>query len=318
VSRSDEPDPGRLVGVRIPYAAVPDAVKAWAAETLGGPVVDIRPRVGGMSPAMAASLRAGNGRTVFVKAVGTAVNPDTPTHFRHEIEVLTALPPAPYRAALLSTYDDGDWVGLALEDVDGRHPDWTSGRDRAAVYEAVRLQNEELTPVPQGLPPASNRVGISKYRDQMANASGAELAGLPAWAARRLPDLVDLVEACLDHHRDESFCHWDLRPDNILLRRHDGQPVLLDWGMSRRSQRWGDVLVFALEWVDRPEFDEIVSRMSLSAEEEADITGFLAGIGCFLLMSGTHPAPPGLPTMPEFRRRVGTACLLGVRRRLGT
>lgn len=319
VPRSDESaGTQRLVGVRAPYDAAPPSVRAWAAETLGAPVVEVRPRIGGMSPAIAASLRAANGATAFVKAVNPDINPDTPTHFRHEISVLSALSrlaPVPYRAALLSTYDDGDWVALALEDIDGRHPDWSSPADRASVFEAVREQSRELTPVPTGMPADSNHAGMLKYLHAMATATPEEVAGLPGWASRELPMLLGLAQACLDHHRDESFCHWDIRHDNILIRHRDGQPILLDWGMSRRGQRWGDTVVFALEWVDSPVFDEVVATAGLSTEEESDVTGLLAAIGCYLLIAAVHPPPPSLPNMPAFRRQVGTACLSGVRRR---
>lgn len=312
---------GRLVGVRMPYGIMPAAVHAWVESVLGAPVVEVRPRTGGMSPAVAASVRAANGATAFVKAVNADINPDTPAHFRHEAAVLTALsalPPQPYRAELVSTYDDGDWVAIALEDIDGRHPDWRSSADRVSVLEAVRHQSHELTPVPAGLPSNSNSSGVVKFLHRMATATPAEVAALPSWAADELPMLIDLGQQCLDHQRDQSFCHWDIRHDNILIRHQDGQPVLLDWGMSRRGQRWADTMVFALEWVDSVEFDEILATADLTSEEETDVTGFLGAIGCYGLMVAVHPPPPSLPNLPAFRRQVGSACLRGVQRRLGS
>lgn len=306
----------RLVGIQTDFATVPPSIHHWAEETLGAPVVDIQPRFGGMSPAAAVSLRAANGARAFVKAVSADINPDTPKHFRHEMAVLAALPPAPYRAGLLSTYDDGHWVALALEDVDGRHPDWSSADDRAMVLAEVQAQASELTPIPNRLPAQSARTPIAKHVTTMQAAEPGELDGLPAWAVDELPRLLELAEQCLDHHRDETFCHFDLRHDNILIRHRDGQPVLLDWGMSRRGQRWGDTAVFALEWVDSTRFDDIVATADLSAQDDIDITGFLAGIGCFMCMVSTRPALPGLPHLPAFRRQLGMACLAGVRRRL--
>lgn len=311
---------GRLVGVRTPYDVMPPAVHAWVESILGAPVVAVQPRIGGMSPAVAASVRSANGARAFVKAVSPAINPDTPLHFRHEIAVLSALSdldPVPYRAKLLSTYDDGEWVAIALEDIDGSHPDWSSPADRASVLDAVRGQSRELTPVPPGMPAESNSAGILKYLQTMAVATPEEVAALPPWAAEDLPFLLELGQRCLDHHRDESFCHWDIRHDNILVRHSDGQPILLDWGMSRRGQRWGDLMIYALEWVDSAEFDAIVATAGLTAEEDGDVTGFIAAIGCYLLMVSVHPPPPALPNLPAFRRQVGEACLRGVRRRLG-
>lgn len=322
MSQSDESGregDGRLVGVRTPYDSAPPALHAWAAETLGAPVVDVRPRIGGMSPAVAASLRATNGARAFVKAVCHAINPNTPDHFRHEIAVLSVLadlPPMPYRARLMSTYDDGDWVAIALEDIDGRHPDWSSEADRAAVFEAVRRQSAELTPIPARLPPGSIRDVAVKHLAAMRNATPAEVAGLPGWAASRLSQLTEPAQRSLDNHRDESFCHWDIRHDNILIRLRDGQPMMLDWGMSRRGPHWADTMIFALEWVDSPTFDDIMSSIGLTDGEQDDVTGFLAGAGCYLTMTSTCPPPPSMPRLPAFRRQVGAACLRGVRRRL--
>ena len=53
-----------------------------------------------------------------------------------------------YRAALRASYDDGAWVGLLLDDVDGRHPDLHDDADVAAVRSAVVAQSRELTPDP--------------------------------------------------------------------------------------------------------------------------------------------------------------------------
>lgn len=306
----------RPAGVRTPYALMPSQVKAFVEAQLGSPIVEVVARTGGMSPAVAASVRAANGRATFVKAVGTEVHPDTPDHFRHELTVLQALPPAPYRAGLQGAYDDGDWVALLLDDVDGRHPDWQDATDRAAVLEVVRQQSRELTPPWPGLPIVSNREGLQKYLTHAGAATEVELAALPAWARTGLGALLELTARSVKHHRDDSFCHWDIRHDNILIRHHDQQPVLLDWGMSRRGQRWGDTMCLGLEWVETAEFDAIVDTLDLSAREQADITGFLIGLGTYCLMMSTQPPHPSLSQLSDFRRELGTRSLIGVRRRL--
>nr|MBA3233559.1 hypothetical protein [Propionibacteriales bacterium] len=50
------------------------------------------------------------------------------------------LPPAPYRAGLQASYDDGDWFAILLEDIDGGHPDSADPGDRLRVFEAVWQQ----------------------------------------------------------------------------------------------------------------------------------------------------------------------------------
>ncbi len=306
----------RLVGVRTSYGDMPQPVRDFAEDHLGSPVVEVVARVGGMSPAVAASVRAANGRAAFIKAVGPEIHPDTPTHFRHEIDVLRVLSPAPYRVGLLAAYDDGAWVALLLDDVDGRHPDWGDPSERAAVLDVVKQQSQELTPPLPGLPTVSVREAMEKHLGHARTADSVELAALPGWARTDLGALLELTARTVEHHRDDSFCHWDIRHDNILIRHRDHQPVLLDWGMSRRGQRWGDIVCFGLEWVESADFDTIVETLDLSAAEQADITGFLVGFGVWALMMSTVPVHPSLPHMSDFRRDVGTRCLTGVRRRL--
>jgi serine/threonine protein kinase len=307
--------PARLVGVRTPYEKTPRRLRDWIEDSVASKVVDVLPRIGGMSPAVASTLLLAGGERVFVKAVSADINPDTPDHFRHEMAILRRLPDAPYRADLLGTYEDGGWVAMLLEDVDGNHPDWALPGERERILGAVLQQADELTPVPDGLPEASTRVGLMKYVAAIENATEAERAALPAWALDDLPRLTDLVRRSLDHHRDETFNHWDIRHDNILMRGPERQPVFVDWGMARRGPRWGDPVVFGLEWVHEPWFDVHLSTLGLAETEQRDITGFLAGLGLFCVFVSTHPPHPSLPSLPAFRRDLGLRCLAGVRRR---
>ena len=57
-----------------------------------------------------------------MKAVGAALNPDSPEFHRREAVVSASLPAAPQFPRLLDVYDDGDWVALAFEAIDGRPP----------------------------------------------------------------------------------------------------------------------------------------------------------------------------------------------------
>jgi hypothetical protein len=81
----------RAVGVRAPYAAVPERVRAWVEQTLGSPVVEAAEQTGGMSPGCATRLLCADGRRAFVKAVGPDLNPSTPSLFRREITALGLL-----------------------------------------------------------------------------------------------------------------------------------------------------------------------------------------------------------------------------------
>ena len=122
---------GPAAGVHLPWAGVPAAVQAWAAGVGGGHPVPCA-----TSPAGSRRVRprcsSGRGRAVFVKAVGGGANPESPWMHRREAVVSAALPRSPRFPRLLDSYDDGDWVALAFEAVDGRPPrhPWETGSSR--------------------------------------------------------------------------------------------------------------------------------------------------------------------------------------------
>src|SRR5579875_974154 len=121
----------RAVGRRITFDAVRESVRAWVGHQFGS-VRIVAEHFGGMSPGCATTLITADGTNFFVKAVGTELNEHTPNLFRQEIAVLSQLGKVSYRPSLLAAYDDGDWVGIALEHVQGRYPDFTSDEDFVA------------------------------------------------------------------------------------------------------------------------------------------------------------------------------------------
>lgn len=305
----------RLHGVRVAYDDASSGVRAWVESQLGAPVVHVTPRTGGMSPAVAASVRGANGARAFVKAVSASINPETPNHFRHEIEVLSRLAPAPYRADLLGTYDDGDWVALLLEDIEGDHPHWEEDDHRVRVLEAVQAQTRELTPAPDVGVTATAVSAFDKYLAAFEAPTERELGALPDWVRQEVTGVREILLNTRSGLVGNTFCHWDIRHDNILMRRDTGQPVLLDWGMSRLGPLWGDTMCLGLEWVETPLFDEMIASLNLQPTAERDVTGFLTGLGCYSAMMSTQPAPMGLPHLPRFRAELARRTLEGAQRR---
>lgn len=307
--------PPRAVGVRLPYEQVPAPVRVWVDQTLGSPVLDATTQVGGMSPGCAARLVTVDGRRAFCKAVGPELNPDTCTIFRHEVTVLNRLPSVVYRPRVLSCYDDGAWVGLLLEDVDGAHPDLDDSATLAAVARTVSTQVAELTPAPAGLdvPPLFE---VAQRWASSWEQLREDPSPLPAWAradVRRLADRVVDVPALV---RGDTLCHVDLRNDNLLVRP-DGSVVVLDWRMARLGPAWFDVFVLALEQAQRPRFDRWLADQRLTSDvPPTTVTTLLLALGGHLLRQSTLPAAAGLPTMPAFRRTEGTRFMTGARRRL--
>src|SRR4051794_686148 len=142
----------RAVGAHAPFSAMPERVRAWVDDTLGSPVVTVAEQKGGMSPGCASRVVCADGTQAFVKAVGAELNVGSLVLFRREVEALTLLGSSDLWAELLAAYDDGEWVALLLEDVDGRHPDLADDSTMelllARTDELVAAMNERLPTLP--------------------------------------------------------------------------------------------------------------------------------------------------------------------------
>src|ERR1043166_4081808 len=145
-------------GARVPWEALPESVRVAVEAGLGSPVVDATTQPGGFSPGCAARLRLEDGRTVFVKAGGSEPNPDSPGLHRREALVAAALPPETPAPKFLLSHDDGDWIALVFEDVDGHEPEmpWRRG-ERDRVLEALTDLSAALTPPPIEAPSLAER-----------------------------------------------------------------------------------------------------------------------------------------------------------------
>ena len=319
----------RAVGVRAPYVSMPEVVRGWVDDTLGSPVVEAVDQVGGMSPGCATRLRCADGTRAFVKAVGTDLNPDTPTLFRREITALTVLGSDPLWAGLLASYDDGDRVALLLEDVEGTHPDLADD----ATMEQLLVATDELGAV------LRSRVDIADVRhlvggvmrahgltDQQATfrlwlSAFDELGALPdapvpAWVRADAAGWRERM-AELANEPSETLVHWDIRVDN-LLQRPTGEIVFLDWGAAGVGRAWLDPLLARLERVDQPWFDRsLAASPPLAAIGDDAVTTWLVGIGTNLAVRAVTAVDVNLPTLAAFRRTESARFLGAAARRLG-
>lgn len=290
---------GHAAGVRLPYAAGPAALHRWVERELGSSVVETIDCTGGMSPGPAARVLGSNGRRAFVKACGTALNPDTPTLLRAEIACLTALPAHPSIPRLDATLDDGDWVALLLEDVPVPLAPIPWSRDHLdRVSETLTELGSILQPCPwPEAPVASQRSGgfFSRWRiladdppDDLAPWWRAHLDGLAPHAARAI-GLVD----------GNALAHWDVRSDNVLIG--DDRVVLVDWGQSRRAVPWMDHLLLAMDTAtsgaEIRTMDYLRSEPALRDVDLADVLAILAAVALALRQRVHEPDVPSLPTL---------------------
>ncbi|MBC2934156.1 phosphotransferase [Nocardioides sp. zg-1228] len=309
----------RAVGVRLAYDAVPAAVRAWVEDTLGSPVVATAEQVGGMSPGCATRLTCADGTRAFVKAVGAELNPDTPGLFRREAGVLAHLGAHELWARLLASYDDGAWVALLVEDVEGRHPDFGDPAELDAVLTGVDrlgavLRQRDL-PVSVDLLDVGRVLGT--WADTLASLADAPAAApVPHWLRDDPYGWADVLR----HHAAAPMphvIHWDIRVDN-LLRRPSGEVVFVDWGTAARGPAWADPLLARLERVDEAWFDtSVLASPALCAVGDDLVTAVLAGFGAHLAARSVVAVDVNLPTLNDFRIRESERMLGAVARRTG-
>jgi len=316
----------RAVGVRMTYADVPGRVRAWVGDALGSSVASWSDQVGGMSPGCATRVVGADGTRAFVKAVGVELNPDTPTLFRREIEVLRLIGEDPLWASLLATYEEEGWVALLLEDVPGGHPDLADDGQMAELLAATDRLVARLADVPLPPGPLASDIGSpglvdarARFRDWSAALEHLdELPGeLVPESLRSQPERLRQLVARLDDGGTDQLLHWDVRVDN-LLRPAPGRIVFVDWGAAAVGPAWVDPLLARLERVDQPWFDvSTASSPVLDDVSDEMVTGWLVAFGAYLAWRSTQgPADLGLPTLNEFRRTEARRFLAAADRRL--
>ncbi len=217
-------------------------MRAWVDRALGSVVVSAATQQGGFSPGVAARLVTASGRRAFVKAVGTSLNPKTPSLFRQEIVAVQAIGPLPSAPALYDVYDDGDWVGLLFEDIEGRlppHPWEQPDADR--VLDAV----SELTdgPGPVAVAGRAHRrrteCGVPESVGQRDRRRSRTYP--PGWPAGRRSWRSWPGPGCVRSPRAKALAHWDLRADNIILT--DDRVVFIDWAHPALAPHWADTVI---------------------------------------------------------------------------
>jgi Phosphotransferase enzyme family len=308
---------GPAAGVHLAWARVPGPVRAWAAGLGGGEPDAVRDVSGGFSPG-ATSVLEWPDRALFVKAVGSELNPVSPGMHRREAAVSAALPRSPRLPRLVDTYDDGDWVALAFDAIEGRlplHP-WTAG-ELHVVVDALSAMHDDLTPSPaKSLEPLAvyERRNLGGWAELAA--MGEPPAGLDPWARAHLAKLAELESGWPVACEGPTLVHGDVRSDNVLLTR-DGV-VFVDWPHAAVGNPAFDVVAWApsvvLEGGPTPE--ELLSRHAPSQRSDPDaVSVLLAAISGFFVSHSLDPAPPGLPTLRPFQAAQGEVALAWLRRR---
>lgn len=284
---------------------------------LGDEVVSAQSQPGGFSPGTADRIRTAGGRRVFVKAVSAGQNPDSPDLLRREADHLDALSAASPRVPRpLGRYDDGHWIALVMEEIDGPCPPvpWSAAHVDVAMTELAALA-DDLTPSPlPGLPPVTEELvslfaGWQQLRDHPD-------PGLDPWAAVHLDELIELADVTLPRLVGDTVVHLDVRADNLLVRG-DGSMVVVDWPWAAIGPDWLDrfLLVINIDLYGGHDPDDVIAGY-LPLVDPTLVTGCLAGLCAYFTDAGRRPPAPGLPTLRAFQRAQAVSTTAWLRRRL--
>ena len=290
-------------GRRLDWSLLPDHVHDAIDELLAAPVVDAQSQLGGFSPGVAARVTTARGDRVFVKAVSTKQNPESPSLHRREAKIAAALPRTAPVPELLWTFDDGDWIVLGFEDLDGSTPalPWKPDElDR--VLAAVSELAVAMTPSPLAVEPASQFTAamFTGWRS-LERAGDGRPHVHPTWT-EHLDELVDLELVAADATDGDALLHLDLRADNIILTS-DGV-YFVDWPWAAVGAPWIDLAAMLPSVVMQggPDAESIWRRHPVAqGVEDDDVDAFIAGLAGFFTHASLEPPAPGLPTLRPFQ-----------------
>jgi phosphotransferase family enzyme len=223
---------------RVDWSQLPESLHAAIEHELGDAVVDVVNATGGFSPGFVARVATGNGTQCFVKAM---------QHhawrflYEREARLVPHLPDGAPFPRWRFTIDDGDWIVLGFDVIDGCEVTipWTAP-DIERVLAAHCNMAERLDPSPASIERAGDMWGDSFSRWREFTRDDALARALPDGWTRHLDELQELEAEWPTRTNGEHLVHLDLRADNVLLT--DTDVYVVDWAFAARGQPWMDLV----------------------------------------------------------------------------
>lgn len=297
-------------GVRIDWTDLPSIVRVGIENVLGDQVISAVSQPGGFSPGTADRIVTAGGTRAFVKAVHPRLNASAPDLHRREARIAAAMPedvPAP---RFIGAYDDGEWIAVVLEDVEGRHPATPWVKDELdAVLTTLKDLARTLTPPPMADVPTAGAAFEDNLRSWERVAADPP-ADLDPWVKRRLPWLIGASATGIDAIAGDTGVHLDIRADNLLIRP-DGRVVVIDWPWLCRGAAWLDsaLLMINVQLYRGHDIDSGLEQIARDFGADIDaVRGVLVGMAGFFVDGARRPVP-GLPTVADWRRVQGDALI---------
>lgn len=305
-----EPLPSNTGSRRISWRTLPSSVSTGIDDLLQGTVTTATSQPGGFSDGLAARLELSDGRRAFVKSVDTAAAPGVGRFHRREIAVAGGLPSGAPVPRLLGSYDDGQWVALVFEDIDGVLPaqPWRQ-TELERVLNALTDLAGQLTPAPRlDVPLPAPRLGGWERLTHSPPAL-AKLTTVAPGAADDL-DLHLSLEARLDEAiAGETLTHGDLYPFNVLLA--GDHVVFVDWPHAWTGPAHADLVMLlgsvALSGIDPEPFAAGHPLLTGVAPEAVDVV--ISAQAGFLLASACSADASADPHLIRMMTQLGLASL---------
>ena len=262
----------------------------------------------GFSPGFAGIVTFADGSRLFLKVMSGTRDPWSIEFNRREAAVLASLPESVAAPRLQWTFEDDEWLIIAVEAVDGDHVRPASDPAHAQAMWDVFSRLAEV-PAPSGLVPFHEYLHDLFNRWQtLAEAPDrdARLASLGderAWIESHLDVLVEWERAGIDASKGDALVHGDLRADNALITA-DGI-VVVDWPHATRGAPWLDLLGYLPSYEmygggsARDAFRAHPLARGVSETAERAMVAAVAG---YLVVESTEPPMPALPGIREFQR----------------
>lgn len=321
--------PRAFSGSRLAWSDLPRPVRRRIAELAGAEVVTEQGATNGFSPGFAAVLELGDGTEIFVKAVSTEQNPESPQLARAEVEVAHVLPAGLAAPALLWSGEEGAWVLLGFEAVHGRTPEhpWVPD-ELARVLHALTELAEVGTPSPEELRPlADDMAELALGWRRLAAPTGDDsptsltraidaLGPHGPWLGDHLDELVTWSADAAAASAGDTLVHGDLRADNVMLGEE--RVWLIDWPHATgEGVRWWDLLGMlpsvAMQGGGDPEAIFWRHPNARGADRDA-VRAVLAGIAGYFVHGAVQAPPPGIANLRPFQLAQGVAALEWLRR----
>ncbi len=305
---------------RTQWTELPAPVRSEIERLTGGSVriradgtPDVVSCTGGFSPGLAVRLRLTDGRLVFVKALDVGEWPDQAEYYRAEAHVAARLPADVPVPEFLGSLDDGRWVILAFEGIDGAEPvqPWRPGDLDRVLVSLGRLAQADPPPLPRDHPRLGGWTTLTE--DSLTAGPDADPDGDLAWAAAHLSALTALERKGLAAARGTALVHFDLYSHNILLTRD--RVLFVDWPHARLGAAFIDLLT-VVSTAPGSDQDGIVASHSLTASlDPFTINAVLAALAGFDLSSAFTEVPASLKPITDAKLRLGLDALHWLRRR---